>query len=289
VKSYTSVSGGQTSAYLAANYPTDKYVFALVRTGDKKCKYPDKKTRLVVEDRIKKPFVGTLEDDLIINTILDLEQFIGQKIDWVSGPTFDEVLEQKKILPNVFRRFCTQMMKVEPMFYWWHKTFEAQPVKGQFGFRANETKRAANMLARCNDQGFLEMKGTFEKNKRGQNKWENFVWQKPSFPLIEDGIFRDHIHAFWQNKNVRFAPHNNCVGCFHRNPLFLRKMFDWQPAKMEWFARIEEKKSSERIGREKGNAWHPNGISYKEIGAHKLQAEIDFGDFGDCDSGYCGL
>ena len=32
-----SVSGGQTSAYIAANYPADYNVFALVRTNDKNC------------------------------------------------------------------------------------------------------------------------------------------------------------------------------------------------------------------------------------------------------------
>lgn len=38
MKVITSVSGGETSAYLAANYPCDDIVFALVRTDDFSCK-----------------------------------------------------------------------------------------------------------------------------------------------------------------------------------------------------------------------------------------------------------
>ena len=58
MKTVTSVSGGKTSAYLAANYPTDYNVFALVTTSDKTCLYPDKKLRQVVGDRIGREFIG---------------------------------------------------------------------------------------------------------------------------------------------------------------------------------------------------------------------------------------
>ena len=69
MKTVNSISGGKTSAYLAANYPAEYNVFALVRTNDKKCIYPDAKVRQMVSDKIGKEFIGTLEDDFIINTI----------------------------------------------------------------------------------------------------------------------------------------------------------------------------------------------------------------------------
>ena len=47
-----SVSGGKTSAYIAANYPADYNVFALVRTSDKNCLFPDKKLRQIVSDKL---------------------------------------------------------------------------------------------------------------------------------------------------------------------------------------------------------------------------------------------
>jgi len=48
-------------------------------------------------------------------------------------------------------------------------------------------------------------------------------------------IFKDKIEKYWNGKGVRFAYMNNCVGCMHRNPLLLRKMFDKEPTKMNWF------------------------------------------------------
>ena len=45
MKTVNSISGGKTSAYIAANYPADYNVFSLVRTKDKSCLFPDKKIR----------------------------------------------------------------------------------------------------------------------------------------------------------------------------------------------------------------------------------------------------
>ena len=52
-------------------------------------------TKQIVEDKIQAPFIATPEDDVIIYTMLDLEQHIGQKIDWVTGKTFDEIILNK--------------------------------------------------------------------------------------------------------------------------------------------------------------------------------------------------
>lgn len=281
MKSCTSISGGRTSAYLAANYPTDYNVFALVRTDDPNCKFPDDKLRQAVEDRIQKPFIGTLEDDLIIHTIFDLEQHMGREISWVSGISYDEVVATKGgWLPNKLHRYCTTEMKLTPMFYWWAKTI-GEPVEMHIGFRANEGRRANNMNKRLNDNGLLEFKATFEKNSRGQNKWEQVEWQRPTFPLIENGVFKDKIQTYWDKHPVRFAPFNNCVGCFHRNPIFLRKMSDAHPNKMEWFASKED-------GRDPRDTWRPD-VRYRDIIKSQLQIELSFDDFTDCDSGYCGL
>lgn len=280
MKTCTSISGGRTSAYLAANYPTDYNVFALVRTDDPACKFPDEKLRQAVEDRIQKPFVGTLEDDLIINTIFDLEQHIGRQISWVSGITYDEVVKSKGgWLPNKLHRYCTTWMKLDPIFYWWAEII-GEPVEMHIGFRANEGRRAKTMQKKLNANGLLEFKATFQKHKDGRNKWEVVEWQRPTFPLIENGIFKDDIQAYWDKNPVRFAPFNNCVGCFHRNPIFLRKMAEAHPNKMEWFAQQEE---LDRKGQ-----WRSD-VTYRDIIKSQLQIELSFDDFSDCDSGYCGL
>ena len=98
---------GKRSSYIAANYPADFNVFALVRTSDPECIFPEK-IRQIVSDKIGTEFIGTLEDDMIIYTILDLEQYIGQKIEWVTGKTFDEIVLRKNgtgtYLPKCFSK-----------------------------------------------------------------------------------------------------------------------------------------------------------------------------------------
>ena len=281
MKTVNSLSGGKTSSYIAANYPADYNVFALVRTDDKKCLFPDKKLRQVVSDKIGQEFIGTLEEDEIIYTILDLEQFIGQKINWVSGISFDEVVEKKGgWLPNKLHRYCTTNLKLIPIFEWWHENIN-DPVEMRIGYRANEVKRAIRMNEKRNEKGLLKSKPQVSKHPSGRNKWEIFEWQNPTFPLIDDGIYKDNVEEFWKGKPVRFAWMNNCVGCFHRNPILLNKMFTKNPNKMQWFA-------DQEIGRNGKGTWKTD-MTYEQIKKHKTQIELFEDDFNDCDSGYCGL
>lgn len=283
MKKVNSISGGKTSAYIAANYPADYDLFSLVRIEDQRCKFPDEKIRKEVEDRIQTDFIATAEDDMIIYTMLDLEQKIGRKITWVTGDTFDYVVTNRGgWLPNKLHRFCTTHLKIEPMFYWWAETI-GEPIEMRIGFRANELSRVETMMGKTNGNGFLEFKATFGKHMdgrfKGKNKWESVEWQKPVFPLVETPTFKDQIEKYWSTESVRFADLNNCVGCFHRNPLLLRKMYDKHPCKIEWFADQEVKQKSQ---------WRSD-TSYFKIINHKLQIELSFDDFSECDSGQCGI
>jgi hypothetical protein len=278
MKTVNSVSGGKTSAYIAANYKADYNVFALVRTNDKSCLFPDAKLRQMVSDRLGVEFIGTLEDDMIIYTIFDLEQFIGQEIHWVTGRTFDEIIVRgdKKYLPHVTQRFCTIEMKIKPFFDWWRNNF-TEPVEMRIGYRANEQRRAERMLSRLSPNGFSTYKAVVGKSKT-QNKWGNIEWRKPVFPLINDNIFKDHIEEYWKDKSVRFAYMNNCIGCFHRNEMLLKLMSEKFPEKFNWFVKQEE-----------GGAKFKSGITYDKIRKYPMSQTLDFDDFTDCDSGYCGL
>jgi len=275
------LSGGKTSSYIAANYKSDHNVFALVRTNDVKCIFPDKKTRQIVSDKLGLEFIGTLEDDMIIYTMLDLEQYIGKKIDWVTGKTFEKVLDSAGTLPDPLRRFCTTQMKLVPMFKWWQRNIN-KPAKFNLGFRANEKRRAKRTLEKTNKNGLLEMKAIIGKRKT-QNKWGLIEWQKPVFPLIKDNVFKDTIVEFWKNKPVRFAWMNNCVGCFHKHPLLIKKMHNKHPNKIEWFA------SKEKIKHEKDVWYKSKNLSFSDIIKWDNQIELFDNEFNECDSGYCGL
>lgn len=283
LKTVNSLSGGKTSSYIAKHYSADYNVFSLVRTDDKNCLFPDAKIRQEVSDRLGTEFIGTLEDDMIIYTMLDLEQYIGSKIDWVTGKTFDEITVRngKRYLPNVTQRFCTTEMKLQPIFDWWRKEIN-EVVEMRIGFRANEQRRAKTMLEKTNENGNLEFKTIVGKRggKTNQNKWADIEWQKPNFPLIANPTFKDTIEKYWQDKPVRFAYMNNCIGCFHRSPVLLKHMSDKHPNKFQWFINSEENGYGKRTFK--------NGMKYKDIKKSLKQIELFDEDFNDCDSGYCG-
>ena len=285
MKTFNSISGGKTSAFLEKHYPSDYRAFALVRTNDKRCLFTDSKLRQMVSDRIGVEFIGTLEDDIIINTIFDLEQFTGREIKWVTGKTFDEIIERKSGIPNLpqpMRRFCTLEMKVEPLFQYW-KSLSIEPWECRFGFRANEMRRAKNTNDKLNKNGYLTHKAIIGKHKSGKNKWEEFEYQKPSYPLIENGIFKDTIENFWKDKPVRFAYMNNCVGCMHKEPILLKKMMMLHQNKLQWF--IDQENKAKIM---KGNTWRQD-VTYEQIKHWNPQYELFDDDFNECDSGYCGL
>ena len=281
LKTVNSLSGGKTSSYVAANYKADYNIFSLVRTDDKRCIFPDAKIRQQVSDRIGKEFIGTLEEDMIIYTMLDLEQYIGSKIDWVSGKTFDDAIiktkKGTKYLPNKVARYCTTELKTMPILHWVYDVVK-EPVIMRFGYRANEMSRAKTMLEKTDEEGFTKVKATFTKLKDGRQSWGTYRYNKPEFPLITDNIYKDNIETYWKDKPVRFAYMNNCVGCYWRSPLLLKKMSDKQPNKMQWFAEQETSKSKWR-----------SDIMYKDIMKWNTQTELFDEDFGDCDSGYCGI
>ena len=270
----TSVSGGKTSAYIAANYRADALVFALVRTNE--VKFKDDYLRKMVENKIQKPFIGTLENDIIISTIFDLEQYTGQEISWVTGQTFEEVIKYKKILPNIAMRFCTTELKMRPIFHWWYEKY-SEPVEMNIGYRVTEQNRAKRMLEKCNEQGLNEFKATFEK-VNNRNKWQTVAWRKPAFPLIYDMIDQHDINDFWKDKPVRFSEFNNCIGCPNFRTARLKHSATNYPNKFDWFINQESKIKGQ---------WKKE-ISYQKI--KELPEQFDaFKGTNGCDSGFCGM
>ena len=152
----------------------------------------------------------------------------------------------------------------------------------RIGFRKGEERRQQNMLAKLNKNGNEEIKIVVDK-KGNRNKWGMVEWRKPSFPLIDNGIDNKQIQSYWsKNTDVNFPTgyYNNCVGCFHRSPLFLNKMHQEHPNKIEWFAKQEEIN--------KPNTFRKD-VNFKQIMQFAPQTELSFKDFDQCDSGYCGL
>lgn len=286
MKTVNSLSGGKTSSYIAANYPADYNVFALVTTKDKNCLFPDKKIRQIVSDKISSDFVGTLEMDEIIYTMLDLEQFIGKEINWLVSYAFEDLLKlpQNNLLPSPMRRYCSDLLKMKPIFEFWQKNIN-EIVEMRIGFRANEMNRVKNMEKRLKN-GLMSYRHIVGKTNNGRNKWKNTYFQKPVFPLIneQNPIYKDTIEKYWKDKPVRFAELNNCVGCFHRDILLLKKLWQTHENKMQFFANLEKNRKYNN-----DTFKMDDNFTYEIIKNWNIQTELNFNDFSECDSGYCGL
>jgi len=123
-----SISGGKTSSYIAVKYPADYNVFSLVCIDDKASAPKDPYVKKYVDKKLSEyterygEFIATAEDDKTLLALIDLEQLIGKEITWVRGASFDDVIDKgtKTRLPSWARRYCTEAMKLLPIFLWWY-------------------------------------------------------------------------------------------------------------------------------------------------------------------------
>jgi hypothetical protein len=281
MKTVNSISGGKTSAYIAKHYPADINIFSLVRIEDTDnlwMKGKDEKTRQLISDRIGQEFIGTAEMDDIIYTILDLEQFVGSEIKIITGDTFEQVIKRNyNYLPNKMTRYCTVEMKLKPIFNYLKENTEL-PVEMRIGFRPNELKRAEGVLARAEPNGIEHFKTIIGKAGT-RNKWGKVPYRICKFPLIENNIAKDVIYNYWNDKSVRFAYRNNCVGCVNRQPLMISHMASKDLDKVKWFEKQEIKTGNRFL----------SDVSFEKILKFGIQNTFFDDDFNECDSGFCGI
>ena len=267
IKTVNSLSGGRTSSYMACHYPADYNIFALIMIEDTSCSPKDKGLVDAVSEKIGREFIATAEDDRTLKLMLDLEQKIGSEITWLFGQTFDQVIENRKRLPNRFWRFCTQEMKMKPIFDWWVDNFK-EPIEMRMGYRYDEIERAERFTE--------EMKVIVGRTKSGnRNRWGYIKWRTGNFPLIEDKVMHHRVKQWSLTSELKFPEDSNCVGCFWKADQQLRKNWETNPEKMQWFA-----------DRELKGTWK-NGVTYQEIKGMYLQSEFQFGTGAGCQAGYC--
>ena len=266
MKIINSLSGGKTSSYMAMHYPADYNLFALVQINDINCKPKDESIVKYVSEKIGKDFIATAEDDATLYAMRDLEQLIGKEIIWVTGKTFDALNKKKKAVPNKQWRFCTTEMKMRPIFDWWFKNI-GEKVKMGIGFRYDEKERAE----RINDK----FKGIVGKRKT-RNKWEEIEWRESIFPLIENKIFHHNVIKWADSSGIIYPSDSNCVGCFWKQGQQLRKNWDENTNKMQWFADQEIK----------NKRWKKE-FTYEQVKKLGLQQDFFFGTGSGCNAGYC--
>lgn len=267
MKTLNSISGGKTSAYLATHYPADYNVFSLVRIEDTKCIPKDKKLVQLVSDKINTDFIATAESDKTLRVVLDLEQLIGKEIIWLTGDTFEEIIRKRKFIPNQMKRFCTSDMKIKPIAEFCRNTIK-EIVLTRLGIRYDEDNRINY------DNVYYKFHNGFSEN--GRNKWITEKYRELEYPLFDNKIDHYQVYLWSLSTNLDFPQDSNCVGCFHKPVQQLRKNWDDEPLKMQWFA--EQEKNKRKWKKEM------NYFNIKKVG---LQTDFYFGTGSGCNAGGC--
>jgi hypothetical protein len=268
MKTVNSISGGKTSSYLAKHYPADYNLFSLVRIEDKNCTPKDKKLVQLVSDKIGTEFIATAESDLTLKVVLDLEQVIGSEIKWLIGDTFEQVIKKAGgYLPNQMTRFCTSKMKIEPIANFCRNEIK-EIVSMRLGIRYDENHRVNY------ENTDFKFHNGFSEN--GRNKWITEKYRELEYPLVDDKIEHYQIYLWSLSTNLNFPKDSNCVGCFHKPVQQLRKNWDEETLKMQWFA-----------NQEKGKRKFKKEMSMQQIKNIGLQSDFIFGVGSGCNSGGC--
>ena len=260
-----SISGGKSSSFLAANYKADYNVFSLVCLDDIECAPKDRSIIQYINAKIEKyipeygEFIATAEDDQTLYAMRDLEQYIGSEITWVRGVSYDQLIEEryKRVqlgnrfrLPSWARRYCTEEMKLLPIFMWWFWEI-GERVNMRIGFRSDEFNRMLRFFNNSDPVNFSIPVACSTKGQRLQ-RHEIFNWRFCEMPLIKDQIDQDDVDSYWKGKTVGgnlfeerreiiFPKISNCIFCFHKIEETLLYQAIVNPTKMKWGARQEEK------------------------------------------------
>lgn len=275
-----SLSGGKTSSYLAYHFPADLEIFSLVCIDSHNAgKRLDKKLVQMANDRLQKycshqkEFVATSEDPIILKTMFDLEQIIGREIVWLRGIGWEQMLEVKQAIPNISKRFCTTILKMQPIFEFLFMYYSL-PVKMRVGYRYDEIERMERFTNTWKYSTHCEYR---TKSDTWIHRWKELLWRIGDFVLIDNKVNHKQIIDFWKPFNIEFSLDSNCQNCFWKEAQQLRKNFDINPEIMYWSA-IQEDLYGYTF-KEKS--------SLLEISKLGLQLDFNFGTGSGCQAGFC--
>lgn len=291
-----SLSGGESSSYMAAKYPCDVNIFSVVCI-DKGCNHKtDVRLKIYARDKFEKycpnysDFEVTAEQDSTLWAMIDLEQYLGKEIIWVRGEGFDSILNgrhssvlagNKARLPSWARRYCTERMKLLPIFEYLYLN-GLTPCHMNIGFRADETTDRAHKFY-FNKDGSAKNPHFFHYpvncNKFGQNQksWKDIYYRRAHFPLKTNGVTRAMVKDFWKGK-IKFPQISNCVGCFHKNIETIAVMCHLEVEKMKWFSE-QEKRSM--------GTWRDDRITYETIANSKIGTQLRIEEVSECETEGC--
>jgi hypothetical protein len=280
MQTVNSLSGGRTSSYIAVHYPADIEVFALCCIDSHNAgKNIDKKMKQKVNEKLQKysshypEFRATSEDPVILKTMFDLEQKIGREIIWLRGIGWEQMIWKRKAIPNMQKRFCTSILKMEPIFEFLFMRTEL-PVQMRIGYRHDESHRADKA---GNTFEYAYKCQYYPKSNKWNHRWNEIVWRENEFPLIDERVNHYQVKKYWDSQDIQFPADSNCLNCFWKQPEQLRKNFDTDNAIMQW-SKIQEDIQE--------NRFHDK-YNMHQIDRMPIQADFNFGTGSGCQAGFC--
>lgn len=154
--------------------------------------------------------------------VRECEQRWGVKVHWVHRPGyFDQLIDDKKTLPNTVARWCTQELKLKPMWAF-ARSLGWEEWDCAIGIRADEPRRLAKLRGRKPDD-------------RGQQNL---------FPLAEAGIGEPTVLEFWRQQpfDLRLQPwEGNCDLCFLKAQGKRLRVMQDRPDLAAWWVEQEER------------------------------------------------
>ncbi len=148
----------------------------------------------------------------------------GVTVHWVHRPGyFHRLIEDKQALPNSVQRFCTQELKLKPMWAFC-RALGWEHWDCAIGIRADEPRRLAKLRGRKPDD-------------RGQINL---------FPLADAGIGLAEVSEFWRSQpfDLRLQPwEGNCDLCFLKGQGKRLRIMQDRPDLASWWIEQEERTS----------------------------------------------
>lgn len=218
-----SFSGGRTSAYLLyhilkahdGRLPSDVNV-AFANTGKER----DETLRFVHECSSR---WGVYVHWLERRARGELE-LVGFNSASRNGEPFEELIREKQRLPNWQERWCTEHLKVKPLF----------ALAESFGWKAGTY---AEVVGLRNDEGHRILRGLDRAEKDGR---------RMLYPLARAKVVKADVMAFWnaQDFDLGLAPYEgNCDFCFMKGRGIRKRLIRDGKTSPAWW--IEQEREQE--------------------------------------------
>lgn len=142
-----------------------------------------------------------------------LERLLGKKLISVNTMTLKECIEREQMIPNFQARFCTRILKIEPMIDYMNTLPKGSIM--YVGLRADENERLG-----------LEVPGNV------------FL---VLFPMQEWGWTVDDVWSYLDFKGIAIPKRTDCGACFFQRLEEWKDLLDNHPWKYEEYVQIEKK------------------------------------------------